>query len=297
MASSVRKKRALAALESNEASYRSNRRRRSKLGRRGRRPFSDAIRTLRGRESRAAIDLLDAPPGPPPHGLDLSAPLWALIATGFPSDLDDEDRSRCEMIMGLAPPGSPPLDWPAVEARAIELFERGAELGGSDARLHLRELCGPEDGLFCQGRGASLMPMFGYARGQGWWVPSRELFDARRSRRRSGRPVPHAWAARFEDQAAELWSSGLSLPRFDRERRGDVDTWVLTARSVAQAMRELGCAWTARVPGFFSLWPKALEDFELMDSIDRDSLDPLRARWSLESAAGAPGRRARPSSL
>lgn len=248
-------------------------------------PAFSALRAWRDGLNLVALDALNAAHDSCPPGLDLTAPLWVMIATGFPSDLDTEDRASCEMIMGLAPLGAPRPDWALTLSRVKEIFNSNAQAQGSDASVTLLELSSTHDDSFCEGRAISFMPGFSYSRGEGWWIPSSQLIDPRRARRRSGRPLPAFWYERFGALSQTLWSSGLSLSRLDAELRGMIQTWSLTAHCVAQALQESGCTWTARIPGFFASWPAALDDLDLMRSIDRDSLDPLRTLWALEQSS------------
>ena len=228
-------------------------------------------------------------PGP---GLDTERPWWCMVLTTEPVFLHGEERSACEMLMGLCAVGSRGVDWPMVARRAPEIFAQIAQAGGSRTVLHLCPFdsdfdnSSPEPGsshLRLSGRCYVSMP--GYHDPDFWSSisPDDKAFDRRRAKRRSLGSPPKAWTLLHGPLAAlDLWSSGFSPSQARGHRFSD---WAASARSLVLAMLEAGASRVERAPGFFAKFPSAMEK-ENLAAIDAARSDELRQRWDIEGASG-----------
>lgn len=243
----------------------------------------------------ATLEVRDAP-GPE---LDTQRPWWCMALTTDPVFLKTDERSSCEMLMGLCPIGSPGVDWPRVVRRAPEIFAQMAHAAGSAAILHLSpldlHLGNPStDSGSRQVRlgGRCYVAMPAYQEPDPWesLAFDDKAFDRRRARRQSRRPPPESWVLLHGHRAArDLWSSGFS-PAHARGHRFLL--WGASTRALALAMLESGAARVERAPGFFAKFPSSM-DGENLAPIDSTRGDDLRQRWDIDRCArpGSPRRR------
>ena len=231
---------------------------------------------------------------PPPPSLDDLNPWWCMALTTEPVFLRREERSDCEMLMGLCPRGSAGVDWRVVVRRAPEIFDLMAQAAGSSSQLHLApfEIDESPSAVFGLGAGHErlggrclvAMPAFENENFFDSLSMDEKAFDRRRARRRRGTGPPERWIDSYGPRdALLLWLSGFS-PRQAREAR--FDEWSASVKSLALAMLEAGAARVEICPRFFELMPDAM-DKENLALIDQGRLDPLRQRWDLESASAA----------
>lgn len=219
--------------------------------------------------------------GSPPANFSDSDAWWAMALTTDPVFLNEEARADCQMLMGFAPAQTPPPNWDAIAARACAIYDGRRKGARCDSELFLR----PDDERheFCSGRGFVFSPCFSMS--PAFFEDPQsfsKIFDRRRALRRQGSAPPPDWERDFGPKALDLWLGGLS--RRTGPPKPDA-SWIDALGSLMEAMAEAGAAHVQLYPGFFSIFPHAMDHFATMELIDREASDPLRSSWQIGECA------------
>lgn len=210
-------------------------------------------------------------------------PRAAALLTTYPVFMDDGDKARSVLILGLFDSErAETFSWGVLEKRTVEFYQTSMDGVRSFGNLSFvidgdisddSSVC-----FFCPGYGLN-------PKGS----PQALSLDRRRHSRRRRLGAPDKWAEHGEP-AIRLWKAGAGKSTLEvvGSKFELLSNWGSTIAAVAKAFSEAGAVWVGLAPGFFIRHPSSITSPNEVSAILDKHAEGVREHWVLSDAAVKP---------